>query len=80
MCLQTSFAKNQDIVVVTFNYRTNAFGFPGAEELFPLGENLGFFDQDLALQWVQDNIAAFGGDPQKVTIMVNNGPTFNKNC
>ena len=70
--MQTSFVKNQDIVVVTFNYRTNVFGFPGAEELFPLKENLGFFDQDLALQWVRVNIAAFGGDPEKVTIMVIN--------
>ncbi|KAF8584336.1 alpha/beta-hydrolase [Ramaria rubella] len=65
----TSFAKNQDVVVVTTNYRTNAFGFPSAEELFPFQENLGFLDQDLALQWVQDNIDAFGGDPKKVTIM-----------
>ncbi|KIJ33057.1 hypothetical protein M422DRAFT_70484 [Sphaerobolus stellatus SS14] len=65
----TSFAKNQDIIVVTPNYRTNVFGFPGAEELFPEKVNLGFYDQDLALQWVQDNIAAFGGDPKKVTIM-----------
>ncbi|KAF8576342.1 alpha/beta-hydrolase [Ramaria rubella] len=65
----TSFAKNQDIIVVTTNYRTNAFGFPGAEELFPYGENLGFLDQDLTLQWVQDNIEAFGGDPNKVTIV-----------
>jgi len=65
----TSIAKNQDIIIVTINYRTNAFGFPGAEELFPTSENLGFMDQELALQWVQKNIAAFGGDPKKVTIM-----------
>ncbi|KIJ56381.1 hypothetical protein M422DRAFT_239602 [Sphaerobolus stellatus SS14] len=64
----TSFAENQDIVVVTFNYRTNVFGFPEAEELFPNGENLGFLDQELALRWVQNNIAAFGGDKTKVTI------------
>ena len=57
-------------MIVTTNYRTNAFGFPGGEELFPHQENLGFMDQDLALKWVQDNIAAFGGDPKKVTIMV----------
>ncbi|KAF8584343.1 alpha/beta-hydrolase, partial [Ramaria rubella] len=58
-----------DVVVVTTNCRTNAFGFPGAEELFPLQENLGFLNQDLAMQWVQDNIDVFGGDPKKVTIM-----------
>ncbi|KIJ56376.1 hypothetical protein M422DRAFT_239597 [Sphaerobolus stellatus SS14] len=64
----TSIAQNQDIVVVTFNYRTNVFGFPEAEELLPTAKNLGFLDQELALQWVQDNIAAFGGDKTKVTI------------
>ncbi|KAM0561600.1 hypothetical protein ACHAPJ_002768 [Fusarium lateritium] len=59
----------EDIVVVTINYRTNIFGFPETDDL-PEGEwNLGFLDQRLALNWVQDNIAAFGGDPKKVTIM-----------
>ncbi|KAF4967249.1 hypothetical protein FSARC_5161 [Fusarium sarcochroum] len=59
----------EDIVVVTINYRTNIFGFPGTDKL-PEGQwNLGFLDQRLALDWVQDNIAAFGGDPKKVTLM-----------
>ena len=66
----TSFAKNQDVVFVSFNYRTNVFGFPTAPDLPPSGNNLGFFDQELALAWVQDNIARFGGDKSKVTIMV----------
>ncbi|KAM0393689.1 hypothetical protein ACHAQC_005413 [Fusarium culmorum] len=58
----------EDIVVVTINYRTNIFGFPATYDL-PEGEwNVGFLDQRLALQWVQDNIEAFGGDPEKVTI------------
>ncbi|SCO40515.1 related to triacylglycerol lipase V precursor [Fusarium fujikuroi] len=58
----------EDLVVVTVNYRTNIFGFPETYDL-PEGEwNLGFLDQRLALTWVQDNIAAFGGDPKKVTI------------
>ncbi|KAF4340620.1 cocaine esterase [Fusarium beomiforme] len=58
----------EDLVVVTINYRTNIFGFPETYDL-PKGQwNLGFLDQRLALSWVQDNIAAFGGDPKKVTI------------
>ncbi|GJJ10880.1 hypothetical protein Clacol_005108 [Clathrus columnatus] len=62
-------AQNHGIVVVTINYRTNVFGFPEGEELFPNNENLGYMDQDLTLKWVQDNIAAFGGNPELVTIV-----------
>ncbi|KAF8528406.1 Alpha/Beta hydrolase protein [Hysterangium stoloniferum] len=64
-----SIAKNQGVIVVSINYRTNVFGFPSSEDLFPSKENLGFLDQDLAMQWVQRNIAAFGGDPTQVTII-----------
>lgn len=47
------------------SYRSNVFGFPGAPDL-PLQENnLGFLDQELALEWVQLNIAKFGGDPEQ---------------
>ncbi|KAI0030912.1 Carboxylesterase, partial [Vararia minispora EC-137] len=65
----TSMAKNQDVIVVTFNYRTNVFGFPSSHDLPLTGNNLGYLDQELALKWVQDNIVMFGGDPTKVTIM-----------
>ncbi|OGM48131.1 carboxylesterase hlo [Aspergillus bombycis] len=65
----TSLAANQDVVVVTSNYRTNVFGFPGSPDLPPSQWNLGLLDQRLALDWVQRNIAAFGGDPSKVTIV-----------
>ncbi|KIX92340.1 uncharacterized protein Z520_11948 [Fonsecaea multimorphosa CBS 102226] len=62
------FAANQDVILVVLNYRTNILGFPAAPQL-PLTErNLGFLDQRMALDWIQRNIAAFGGDPQKVTI------------
>ncbi|KAF1982133.1 alpha/beta-hydrolase, partial [Aulographum hederae CBS 113979] len=65
----SSFAANQDIVVVAPNYRTNVFGFPGNESGLPQNErNLGFLDQRAALQWVQRNIQRFGGDPSQVTI------------
>lgn len=60
----------QDIVLVTFNYRLGFLGF------FNLGTkeysgNAGFKDQVLALRWVRDNIEAFGGDPSKVTLIGN---------
>ena len=66
----TSFAKNQDVVFVSLNYRLNVFGFPAAQDLPLLHNNLGFLDQELALAWVQNNIAQFGGDKSQVTIMV----------
>ena len=61
------------IVAVTVNYRLNIFGFlahPGlsAEADYKASGNYGLLDQQAALQWVHDNIAAFGGDPAKVTI------------
>jgi carboxylesterase type B len=58
------------VIFVSFNYRTNVFGFPTAPDLSLSRINLGFFDQELALAWVQDNIAQFGGDKTKVTLMV----------
>jgi len=66
----TSFAKNQDVVFVSFNYRTNVFGFPTSQEISAPNNNLGLLDQELALTWVQDNIAKFGGDKRMVTLMV----------
>ncbi|KAK1035302.1 hypothetical protein LTR74_018887, partial [Friedmanniomyces endolithicus] len=64
----SSFAAKQDVVVVTTNYRTNVFGFSNSPQI-PIGQqNSGFLDQRKALQWVQQNIAAFGGNPNEVTI------------
>ncbi|OQD68727.1 hypothetical protein PENDEC_c031G06535 [Penicillium decumbens] len=60
---------NMPIIFVTMNYRLGAFGFmPGSEILKDGSANLGLLDQRLALEWVADNIEAFGGDPSKVTI------------
>lgn len=59
-----------DIIVVTLNYRLGALGFLAHPALGPKGAvgNYGLQDQQAALRWVRDNIAAFGGDPGKVTI------------
>lgn len=55
------------VIVVTFNYRVGALGFLVSTSDGLYG-NYGLEDQKLAIQWVQDNIAAFGGDPQRVTL------------
>ncbi|KAE9071059.1 hypothetical protein PF010_g26028 [Phytophthora fragariae] len=63
----------QGLVVVTLNYRMGALGFLATPELQSESPNnstgnYGLLDQILALKWVQENVAAFGGDPTKVTI------------
>ncbi|KAM0331356.1 hypothetical protein ACHAQA_003028 [Verticillium albo-atrum] len=56
-------------IFVAVNYRVAGFGFlPGKEILADGSSNLGLLDQRMGLEWVADNIAAFGGDPSKVTI------------
>lgn len=56
------------IVVVSINYRVGVFGFFAHPDLNEPSGNFGILDQIAALQWVKKNIAAFGGDPDQVTI------------
>ncbi|CAG5123028.1 unnamed protein product [Candidula unifasciata] len=58
---------DRGVVIVTINYRLGAYGFLSTEDDVMPG-NYGLLDQVLALKWVQKNIHAFGGDPNKVTI------------
>jgi para-nitrobenzyl esterase len=64
----------RNVVVVSMNYRLGVFGFFGHAGLagedpgFPYAGNQGLLDQRQALEWVRDNVAAFGGNPSNVTI------------
>ncbi|MFC3106817.1 carboxylesterase/lipase family protein [Undibacterium arcticum] len=60
-------ASEGDIVVVNVNYRIGALGYLYAPGISP--GNLGLLDQQAALEWVQQHIASFGGDPDQVTVM-----------
>jgi para-nitrobenzyl esterase len=67
----TRLCQRGDVVVVTLNHRLNVFGFlhrPGADS-----GNAGMLDLVLALAWVRDNIAAFGGDAGNVTVFGESG-------
>jgi para-nitrobenzyl esterase len=65
-------AKNRDVIVVTINYRLGWLGFLAHPELTAESGGSGnwaYLDQIAALQWIARNIAAFGGDPKRVTIV-----------
>lgn len=61
-------SKSEEVVVVSMNYRVGAFGFLSLPQSSNIKGNAGLLDQRLALEWVANNIAAFGGDPSKVTL------------
>ena len=72
----TRLARRGDVVVVTVNHRLNAYGYLSLGHLLPeLADsgNAGTLDTILALRWVRDNIAEFGGDPGNVTIFGQSG-------
>jgi para-nitrobenzyl esterase len=69
-------AKSEDVVVVTLNHRLGALGFLALgkdDEQFVDAGNAGLLDIVMALEWVRDNISAFGGDPANVTIFGQSG-------
>jgi para-nitrobenzyl esterase len=69
-------ARRGDVVVVSLNHRLNAFGYAYLARLIPDlpdSGNSGQLDLILALQWVRDNIAEFGGDPGRVMVFGQSG-------
>jgi para-nitrobenzyl esterase len=70
-------AAKQDVVVVTVNHRLNVFGYLYLADLggerYANSSNVGMLDTIAALEWVRENIAAFGGDPGNVTIFGQSG-------
>jgi carboxylesterase type B len=60
--------KNEDVTVVSFNYRLNIFGYSNAPQLVNSlsSINLGHLDVKAAINWVYENIEAFGGDPKRI--------------
>jgi carboxylesterase type B len=58
-------ADSEDVVLVTINYRLGIFGFSGAPDI---EQNAGLRDQRSATEWLRDNIAGFGGDPDRIII------------
>ncbi|KAH6628991.1 Alpha/Beta hydrolase protein [Boeremia exigua] len=68
--VQRSQEIGEPILAVSINYRLAAWGFMWSDQIVEQGlTNVGMRDQRMALHWVQENIAAFGGDPSRVTIM-----------
>lgn len=75
----------QGVVYVTINYRVGLFGFMAHSELsqeadYGTSGNYAILDQIAALKWVQENIAAFGGDPEQVTIAGQSAGAFSVNA
>lgn len=69
---------NDDIVIVTLNYRLNIFGQPNAPQLVSSSQsqNFGLLDRQAAIEWVHENIAAFGGDPNRIVLFGESAGSF----
>ncbi len=77
-------AKRGGVVMVTINYRLGALGFLNLNEItggqIPATGNEGLLDQIAALEWVRDNIKAFGGDPDNVTVFGESAGAMSVGC
>ena len=69
-------SRNEDVVVVSVNHRLNAFGhldLSAYDDKYQYSANVGIIDIQMALEWIQDNIENFGGDPDNVTLFGQSG-------
>ncbi len=77
-------ALNGNVVVVTINYRLGILGFMNLNEItkgrIPSTGNEGLLDQIAALEWVRDNIAVFGGDPENITMFGESAGAMSIGC
>ncbi len=76
VCDGDGFAKRRDVIVVTINYRLGFFGFFAHPDLTAeagTSGNYALYDMRKACQWVKENIAAFGGDPENITVAGQSG-------
>ena len=77
VCDGTGFAKRRDVIVVTINYRLGFYGFFShpelTEEAGGTSGNYALYDMRKACQWVKENIAKFGGDPDRITVAGQSG-------
>jgi len=79
----SALVRRGDVVVVTINYRLGPFGFLRTRELggdLDATGNQAMLDQIAALEWVRDEIAAFGGDPDNVAVVGNSAGSVNIAC
>ena len=76
--LRLSAVNHKPLIYAAVNYRLSIFGFARSESLKEAKSlNVGIRDQRLALEWIRDNIEAFGGDPERVTVYgLSSGGTF----
>ncbi|KAJ7056689.1 alpha/beta-hydrolase [Mycena amicta] len=68
LLIKRSVALDKPVIFVSTNYRVNTFGFLASSSVAPQDLNAGLQDQRMAMLFIKENIAAFGGDPSKVTI------------
>ena len=76
VCDGDGFAKRKDVVVVTINYRLGFFGFfahPDLTKEAGTSGNYALYDMRKACQWLKENIAVFGGDPNNITVAGQSG-------